>query len=84
LFHFGHEGNQPDQMKQPRGIASNSEGFIFVADSGNSRIQVYRPDGSHVCNFPQGSKFKYLEGICLLSNGDVACVDRDNHKIQIF
>lgn len=84
MFYFGNEGNRPDQMRQPRGITSNLEGFIFVADSGNSRVQVYRPDGSHVCNFPNDSRFKFLEGICILSNGDIACVDRDNHRILIF
>lgn len=63
-------------------------GFILVADSGNSRIQVIRPDGSFVCEFgssgTESGKFKGLEGLTITSTGDVVVCDKENHRIQIL
>jgi DNA-binding beta-propeller fold protein YncE len=39
------EGSAPGQFYHPRGIATSSSGEIYVADSGNYRIQVFSPDG---------------------------------------
>ncbi len=40
----GTRGNGPDQFSTPHAIASDAQGNIYVADRGNSRIQVYDPD----------------------------------------
>ena len=42
LTTFGSEGTEEGQFKFPRGVAVDEGGFIFVADSGNNRIQVSR------------------------------------------
>ncbi len=39
----GNYGTQKGQLKDPRGIAVNSQREIFVADNGNQRIQVFTP-----------------------------------------
>jgi hypothetical protein len=36
-------GTEPGKLKQPQGIAVDSEGNVYVADSGNDRIQKFRP-----------------------------------------
>ena len=90
LSSFGSEGTGQGQFKHPRGITTDSEGFILVADSGNNRVQVFRGDGDHafVTSFgSQGSdsgKFRGLEGISCKSNGDVLVCDKENHRIQIL
>ena len=88
LHCIGSEGSGPVQFKHPRGIVSDAEGFILVADSGNSRIQVIRPDGSFVCEFgsagTESGKFRGLEGITINLNGDVLVCDKENHRIQIL
>ena len=85
---IGSEGTGPVQFKHPRGIVTDAEGFILVADSGNSRIQVIRPDGSFVCSFgsagTDSGKFRGLEGIAIASSGDVVVCDKENHRIQIL
>ena len=46
LFDWGQKGDQPGEFNTPHGIAMDGEGRIYVADRGNSRIQVFRGDGT--------------------------------------
>ena len=46
-FEGGH-GNGKGQFENPHGIAVDSAGNIFVADSGNGRIQKFSPNGTFV------------------------------------
>ena len=39
---FGEDGTGDGQFKYPRGIAIDNSGYIYVVDSGNSRIQKFR------------------------------------------
>ena len=38
---FGKRGSGKGGLKYLRGIAVDQDGFVFVCDSGNSRIQVF-------------------------------------------
>ena len=38
---IGSRGTAPDQFNTPHAITSDAKGNIYVADRGNSRIQVY-------------------------------------------
>ncbi|CAH1274534.1 TRIM71 [Branchiostoma lanceolatum] len=49
---FGGKGSGPGQFKAPRGVTVSDEGEIFVADSGNHRIQVFTMQGTFVRQFP--------------------------------
>jgi DNA-binding beta-propeller fold protein YncE len=40
LGEFGEQGSAPGQFLYPQGIAMASNGLIYIADSGNNRIQV--------------------------------------------
>jgi hypothetical protein len=88
LFSFGSEGSNPGEFKHPRGVTSDNEGFWIVADSGNSRIQIFRNDGTHVSHFgssgTESGKFRGLEGITLSANGDIIFCDKENHRVQII
>ena len=71
-----------------RGVAVDEQGYIFVGDSGNNRIQIFNPDGVHIKSFggwgSSDGEFKGLEGIAVNSNGNVLVCDRENHRIQVF
>jgi phage tail-like protein len=47
---WGKDGNQPGggqlEFRYPWGIAHGPDGFLYIADRGNARIQRVRPDGS--------------------------------------
>lgn len=69
--------------------SKDGEGFILVADSGNSRIQIFRPnDYSYVSEFgsagSQSGEFMGIEGIQISLNGEIIVCDRENHRVQIF
>ncbi|CAF1159553.1 unnamed protein product [Rotaria sordida] len=45
-FKLGTKGNQIHQFYNPAGIAvDNSDGYLYVCDRGNYRVQVITPDG---------------------------------------
>jgi hypothetical protein len=46
--HWGQSGSGPGDFKEPRGIVVSSGGEVFVADSGNDRIQVFDANGLHL------------------------------------
>jgi len=45
---FGTAGDDDAHFNQPRGVACDGAGNIYVADYGNDRIQVFQPDGTHL------------------------------------
>ena len=85
---FGKEGSNAGEFKQPRGICTDAEGFILVADSGNCRVQVFRADGAYVAHFggmgSESGKFRGMEGLTVSPNGDVIICDKENNRIQIL
>ena len=42
---FGKEGSGKGQFAYPRGVATDSAGRVYVADSDNHRIQVFTGEG---------------------------------------
>ncbi|XP_066296565.1 tripartite motif-containing protein 3-like [Branchiostoma lanceolatum] len=49
---FGEEGIEQGQFLYPVGVTVSVEGEIFIADSGNQRIQVFTLQGTFVRQFP--------------------------------
>ncbi|HEV3061446.1 MAG TPA: peptidyl-alpha-hydroxyglycine alpha-amidating lyase family protein [Vicinamibacterales bacterium] len=47
LKSWGQTGSGPGQFKGIRGIASDPQGNIYVADAGNDRIQVFDGEGTY-------------------------------------
>lgn len=42
------DGEEPGQFQKPMGIAANGKDHIFIADTGNNRVQEFTPDGKFV------------------------------------
>jgi DNA-binding beta-propeller fold protein YncE len=42
------EGREPGQVRQPMGVGIDSRDHIFIADTGNDRVQEFTPDGKFV------------------------------------
>jgi len=66
-FEGGH-GNGSGQFDSPRAIATDSAGNIFVADTGNGRIEKFSPNGSLVTSI---KGFEAPSGIAIDRTGNV-------------
>jgi hypothetical protein len=91
---LGQEGLLPGQFNKPRGIAVASDGTIYIADTGNHRIQHMRPDGEVLDVWGEfasleegpalGGTFNEPWGIAISPNGTVYVADTWNHRVQYF
>jgi sugar lactone lactonase YvrE len=91
---IGATGNQPGQLLKPRGIAVAPDGSLYVADSGNHRIQHIAVDGQVLHNWgifgdvsagqAPGGVFNEPWGVAIGNDGSVYVTDTWNHRIQKF
>ena len=51
-FSFGRGGRQPGEFLRPLGIDISSGGRVFIADTGNHRIQAFDLTGKFLYQFP--------------------------------
>ena len=49
---WGKPGDKAGEFNEPVGIVVDDEGWVYVADTGNGRIQQFGPDGGYVQEFP--------------------------------
>lgn len=84
---FGSDGTQPGQLKDPQGVATD-ESYIYVADTGNHRIQVFASDSSLIASYGgMGSgtdQFLNPQGIAVEPTGRILVADSGNNRIQIL
>ncbi|MBK9061762.1 MAG: glycosyltransferase family 39 protein [Acidobacteria bacterium] len=76
------------QVRQPRGLASDAKGRVFVADFGNVRVQALKPDLSPL--FSIGSlgsgpgEFRDPCAVAVDAKGVLYVADTWNGRIQVF
>ncbi len=94
----GVPGKGPGQFNFPRSVAVDAVGRIYVADSGNNRVQIFNADGSFLRQFGSTCKLDTKEGcqgdgrgqfnepwgIAVDKEGNVYVSDTWNHRIQKF
>jgi len=89
---FGIQGAAPGQFERPSGIEVGPDGFVYVADTGNHRIQKFTAEGQFVAAFGQHSTVETEAGIVrglnepwdmtVSSDGAIYVADTWNHRIQ--
>jgi hypothetical protein len=78
----GTNGDGPLQFREPQQLCIASDGFVFIADSGNSRVQVLTPTLDFHRFIGQGQLSGPI-GVC--ANTDIVVVsDRPHCRISTF
>jgi predicted membrane-bound mannosyltransferase/DNA-binding beta-propeller fold protein YncE len=85
---IGKPGGARGQFSAPAGLAVDREGTLYVADSGNYRIQKFDGDGHFlgVLGTAGGNEGQFNEpwGVAVDSEGNIYVADTWNHRIQKF
>ena len=85
---WGSSGTGNGQFSTPRSIAVDASGNVYVADSGNNRIQKFSSAGVFITTWgSQGTgngQFNDPRGVAVDASGNVYAVDSGNNRIQKF
>ncbi|MEJ0021442.1 MAG: 6-bladed beta-propeller [Candidatus Doudnabacteria bacterium] len=92
ITQWGSEGSGPGQFEMPdqtyQGIATDSSGNVYVADSGNNRIQKFDSSGNFQSEWgtfgTADNEFNFPQGIAVDHLNNIYVADYFNHRIQKF
>jgi sugar lactone lactonase YvrE len=82
---IGREGSGPGEFRNPRGVAVDRDGNIYVADTGNKRVQKFDAQGNFIAEW-KTAKDALVEpvGIAIGANGDVYVLEPERDGAHIF
>jgi sugar lactone lactonase YvrE len=79
-------GSRPGTVSTPYGVALDSQGNMYVADTGNNRIQKFAPGGAPLAQWGQKGtgrgQFNLPEEIAVDSQGNIYVSDTGNNRLQ--
>ncbi len=86
---FGRGGSGKGELNLPLGMALDAEDNIYIADSGNARVQIYRPDGSHLdqIDLPRDEQQKRPDPTDVAVDNRrrlLYVVDNENHQVLVY
>jgi peptidoglycan/xylan/chitin deacetylase (PgdA/CDA1 family)/sugar lactone lactonase YvrE len=86
--YFAGTGAVPGRLADPAGVATDAAGNVYVADSGNGRIEQFSPGGRFRRAWgSSGSgpgQLAQPAGVAVDAGGDVYVADSGNHRIVEF
>jgi sugar lactone lactonase YvrE len=85
---WGSYGNYNGQFSLPQSVAVSPDGWVFVADTANNRIEKFTSTGSFMTAWGQSGngdgQFNGPGDIATDSSGYVYVIDNNNRRIQKF
>lgn len=85
---FGKEGSGDGEFDCPSDVAVDGEGNLYIADSGNNRIQVFTPGSEFVRTFgKEGSgegELKWPASVAVDANNLLYVCENGNHRVSVF
>ncbi|MCJ7510552.1 MAG: TIGR03663 family protein [Dehalococcoidia bacterium] len=87
-FTLGEHGSGPGRFGKPAGLAVDGDGNLYVADSGNDRVQKFDAEGNFIAEVgsPGDGEGEFNEpwGVAVDSQGNLYVADTWNNRIQKF
>ena len=89
-FHssFGQEGSDAAQFRLPLGVDITASGKVYIADSGNHRVQIFSPANQFQAQFKlpdsNGRPADPTDVVVDESANRCYVVDNDNHRILVY
>jgi DNA-binding beta-propeller fold protein YncE len=65
---FGEPGSGPGQLNTPHSIATDNQGNVYVANRGNSRIEVFDSNGTYLRQIKISEPFDYANTVPIMMN----------------
>lgn len=88
---FGGYGSDNDKFIDPRGIAIDRNGNVYIADSGNHRVQIYNNQLQYVATLgiteepgTDNAHFDSPFDVAVDANGIIYVADEGNDRVQVF
>jgi len=82
------EGKLQGQVRAPRGLFVDPKGMIYVADTGNDRVQIFKADGTYDNMFGESGsgegQFRMPSSVAVSSKGNIYVADTKNKKVKAF
>jgi DNA-binding beta-propeller fold protein YncE/4-amino-4-deoxy-L-arabinose transferase-like glycosyltransferase len=83
LTSWGGQGDAPGQLKEPRGVAVTLDGQVYVADTGNSRVQVFDARGEFLQQWGNDALAEPFD-LALDRDGQVYVLDPEHDRLFVF
>ena len=86
---WGSKGEENGKFNKPHSIDVDSSGNVYVADSGNNRIQKFTSDGRFITKWGdegvRDGQFRSLHEVAVDPSGKyVYTIEIDNYRVQKF
>jgi len=84
---FGHHGDGSGDFAQPKGVAVDGQGHVYVADAVFNRVQIFDRQGRFLLAFGrEGAKdgqFLLPSGV-FITGDRIYVADSYNQRVQVF
>jgi YVTN family beta-propeller protein len=86
---FGKAGDKPGMFARPKGVGIDSDGNIYVADSGFNNVQIFSEYGKDLLLYFGGSgetqsRFNLITGVYIDESDKIAIADGYSGRVQTF
>jgi len=80
---WGALGDGPSEFREPRGVAASLQGVVYVADTGNRRLQVFDAAGEFLAEWGEGVLGEPFD-LAVGQDGRVYVVDAELDRVLVF